>query len=195
MKKNIWMVLLVLLLATCSQGEIMAQNLMINADKKTNTDFSKYKSFYWATQVDRNLDPGLYFLNDLVLKDRIRNAVSYELEGRGYRLTPNMPDLVVNFRVFSAPTTLKGFSDYGTTYWGSEELRSPDDVRTYQVDAGTMLISLLDRAQGKVVWQGFVSGLTNANGFDRTENRIKQAVNLLFEEYNQRADNLQSRGR
>ncbi len=32
------------------------------------------------------------------------------------------------------------------------------------------------------------SGLTNTNGFDRDENRVKQAVNLIFEQYPYRAD-------
>jgi hypothetical protein len=172
-----------------------AQSITVNADKKLNVDLSGFKTFYWSTQVDSKLDPGLNFLNDLVLKDRIRKAVAYELEARGYKKMSSSPDMVVNFRVFDQPVTLKGYSGYGETYWGTQEIRQPEDTTSFQVERGTLLISFLDRAKGSVIWQGFASGLTSANGFDRSDNRIKQAVHLIFEEFNQRADEVQSNSR
>jgi len=71
-------------------------------------------------------------------------------------------------------------------------MREPADTTTFQVEKGTLLISLPDRVKGSVVWQGFASGLTRRNGFDWSDNRIKEAVHLIFEEFNPRADNIQS---
>jgi hypothetical protein len=173
-------------------GLSQAQNITVDADKKLNTDFSKYKTYGWASQVDNKLDPGFYFLNDLVLKERIRDAVQYAMDGRGYKLTRQKPDLLVNFRVFDQPTSIKRYTGYGTTYFGSEEVREPEDVTTFNIKAGSLIINLVDTKTGQVVWRGLASGLTNNNGFDRDHNKIKQAINLVFDQYGYRADKYSS---
>ncbi len=162
----------------------------VDADEKLNTDFKQYKSFTWASQVDSKLDPGFYFLNDLELKDRIRNSVSYELEARGYEMNRQSPDLLVNFRVFDKPATIRSFTDYGTTYFGTDEIRESGDVKMLEVKAGSIVLNLVDKKSGQVVWRGLVSGLTNSNGFDMSENRVKEAVKLMFDRYDYRADKI-----
>lgn len=172
-----------------SKNSTSAQNVTIDADKKLNTDFSKYKTYTWASQVDNKLDPGFYFLNDLELKDRIRQAVAFEMDGRGYKFQRDSPDLIVNFRVFDKPAKIEGYDGYGTTYFGNE-LREPEDMKTIDAKAGSIIVNLIDRKTGQSVWRGLASGLTNENGFDRDHNKIKEAMNLIFEKYEYRADNL-----
>ena len=185
MKKTI---MLTAILVVMAASVTLAQNITIDADKKLNTDFSKYKTYTWASQVDSELDPGFYFLNDLALKKRIRDAVRFAMEGRGYTYNRQKADLLVNFRVFDQPATIKGFTGYGTSYFGTGEVRSPEDATSFNVKAGSIILNLIDKKTGQVVWRGLASGLTNTNGFDRDENKIKQAINLMFENYNQRAD-------
>ncbi|WP_080055831.1 DUF4136 domain-containing protein [Spirosoma aerolatum] len=180
-----------LLIATTlllTASSLWAQDVTVEADKKLNIDFSKYKTYGWASQVDSKLDPGFYFLNDLELKDRIRNAVRFAMDGRGYKYTRQHPDLLVNFRVFEKPVSIKGYTGYGTTYFGANEVRQPDDESTFEVKAGSLIINLVETKTGQVVWRGLASGLTNTNGFDRDQNKIKQAINLIFEKYSSRAD-------
>ena len=162
-----------------------AQSITVESDRALNTDFSKYKTFGLASQVDSELDEGFYFLNDLVMKSMIRDAVKDELMGLGYTESDE-PDLIVNFRVFDEPVTLKGFEGYGTSYW-SEEYRQISDTTSYDVEAGTLLVSMADRESGQVVWQGFASGLLENNSFIKDEAKIHEAVNMIFEEYDQRA--------
>lgn len=164
-----------------------AQSITVKSDRVTDTDFGDYKTFYWASQVDTWLDEGLYFLNDLTMKVMIRDAVKSELMGLGYGLQSENPDLIVNFRVFEKPVTIKGFEDYGTSYWGEQQFRGISETASYDVAAGTLLVSLADRESGQVVWQGFASGLINNDAFIKDEGKIREAVNLVFEEYNQRA--------
>lgn len=190
MKKTIALTAGLLLMLT---GLTFAQNITIDADKKLNTDFSKYKTYGWASQIDDKLDPGLYFLNDLALKERIRNAIGYEMDGRGYNYKRQSPDLLVNFRVFDQPATIRGFTGYGTTYFGSKEVREPEDVTTFEIKPGSIIINLVDTKTGQVVWRGLASGLTTNNGFDRRNNKIREAVTLLFNEYNFRADSYTAR--
>ena len=163
-----------------------AQTITVAADQRLDTDFSRFKTFNWTSQVDSELDEGYYFLNDLILKSQVRDAVKSELMGLGYTLDAN-PDLLVNFRVFDRPTRIKGHEGYGVTYWGDEQYRLISDTTSYDVEAGTLLISLVDREDGAIVWQGFASGLIENDKFIKDESSIHEAVNLIFEEYNQRA--------
>jgi len=163
-----------------------AQSITVESDRALDTDFNKYKTFGLASQVDSELDEGLYFLNDLVMKSMIRDAVKDELMGLGYEERDEDPDLIVNFRVFDEPVTLKGFEGYGTSYW-SDDFRQISDTASYDVEAGTLLVSMADRESGQVVWQGFASGLLENNAFVKDEAKIHEAVNLIFENYNQRA--------
>jgi hypothetical protein len=168
-------------------GAANAQTITVESDRVLDTDFSGYKTFTLASQVDSDLDEGLYFLNDLVMKAQIRDAVKNEMMGLGYEMDPTQPDLIINFRVFEEPVTLKGFEGYGTGYWGDEEYRQISDTTSYDVEAGTLLVSMADRESGRVVWQGFASGLIKNDEFIKDEGKIHEAVNLIFEEYNQRA--------
>jgi hypothetical protein len=184
---------LILALLCLTAGSLSAQRVQVNADKELNHDFSQYKTFAWASQVDSKLDEGVYFLNDLVLKDRVRNAVQHELEGRGYKFSRQSPDLIINFRVFDKPTTIQGYSSYGVSYFGTMEMRDPEDVRTFELEPGSLIVNIIDTKTSRMVWRGFASGLMKDNVFNRDDAKIKQAVNLIFNEYGQRADGLTSR--
>lgn len=167
------------------------QQIQVESDKLLNQDFSKFKTFNFSSMIDSNLEAGLYFLNDLVFKSQIREAIQEELMGLGYKMDKTNPDLVVTFRVFEKPTTLKGFDGYGNSYWGANDLRyrQISDKTTYDVKAGTLLISFLDRENAQVVWQGFASGLIDNDKFIKRKGTIRQAVNLLMDEYGIRNNN------
>lgn len=180
--------ILVVLMLVGSAFAANAQTVTVKADRALDTDFSDYNTFYWSSQADAWLDEGgLYFLNDLGMKAMIRDAVKGELMGLGYHLQSHEPDLIVNFRVFDRPVTLKGYEGYGTSYWGTETYRGIDDAANYEVEAGTLLVSMADRKSGKVVWQGFASGLIENNSFVKEEGKIREAVNMIFEEFGERA--------
>jgi hypothetical protein len=183
MKRMIWAASLII----CFTGAVRAQTITVKSDRDLDADLSKYKTFYWSSQTDSWLDEGMYFLNDLMMKSVIRDAVKGELMGLGYQMLSYEPDLIVNFRVFDKPVTLKGYEGYGTSYWGDQRYRDISDTTSYRVDAGTLLVSMADRESGKVVWQGFASGLIKDNAFVKDEGKIREAVNLIFDDYNQRA--------
>jgi hypothetical protein len=166
---------------------VHAQTITVASDRNIDTDFTKYKTFFWSSQVDNQLDEGHYFLNDLLFKVQVRDAVKAELMGLGYKLEPGTPDLVVNFRVFDKATRLKGSEGYGAAYWGPQQYRDISDTTSYQVEPGTLLISLVDRKKSQIVWHGFASGLIDNDQFIKDEGKIREAVNLIFDEYGLRA--------
>lgn len=164
-----------------------AQSITVKSDRSLDTDLSKYKTFYFSSQADAWLDQGVYFMSDLHMKALVRDAVKAEMMGLGYELQSHEPDLIVNFRVFDKPVTIKGYEGYGVSYWGDERYREASDTTSYQVEAGTLLVSMAERESGQVVWQGFASGLIENNAFIKDEIKIREATNLIFEEFDQRA--------
>jgi hypothetical protein len=176
-----------IILVFCISQFLFAQSITVETQKQFNTNFRHYKTYYFASQVDDQLDEGYFFLNDIILKSNIRNAVDAEMQGLGYKKNSASPDLIINFRLFDAASRIKGSHGYGSRFWSGTEVRQPKDTTSFLVKPGTLFISLIDRKKSDIVWQGFASGLIDHNEFIKDESKIKEAVNLIFNKYEFRA--------
>ncbi|NVO31690.1 DUF4136 domain-containing protein [Hymenobacter lapidiphilus] len=154
-------------------------------------DFSKYKSYSWASQL-QDEQQNTYFLNDLIFKTMLRDAVSNEMASRGYNYMPTGGDLILNFRVFEEPVTLKTMDNMGTGYWGTTESYAYDVNRfgEVQLDKGSIIVQMIDRQKGQEVWQGYASGLTDGNVFNKKKDKVYSAVGAIFQKYEYRGDKL-----
>jgi hypothetical protein len=143
----------------------------------------KYDTYAWASHVQDETNSS-FFLNDLIFKNMVKSAVAYELDAKGYNLVEgDNADLIVNFRVFEEPVEITGMTGLGTDFWGPTELYEYDDRQTYQLQEGSIIVQLADRNTGKVVWQGYASGLTDGNVFDKDKDKVATAVSKIFERY------------
>jgi hypothetical protein len=88
--------------------------------------------------------------------------------------------------VFDKAARIQGMESYGTGYWGNQ-YRDISDTVSYEIEPGTLIVSLVDRKDGHIVWHGFASGLIDNNAFIKDEGKIRQAVNMIFDEYGLRA--------
>jgi hypothetical protein len=184
--KKVFLVACVFVAGTASFAQ--KQEIQVESDKALNQDFEKYKTFTFSSMIDSDLEAGLYFLGDLVFKSQLREAIQEEMMGLGYTMDRKNADLVVNFRVFEEPTTLKGFEGYGRSYWGANNYRHISDQTSYDVKAGTLLVSILDRKNAQVLWQGFASGLIDDDKFVKDKATIREAVSLIMDEFGVRAN-------
>ncbi|WP_133074289.1 DUF4136 domain-containing protein, partial [Hymenobacter amundsenii] len=131
-------------------------------------------------------------LNDLLFKTMLRDAVSNEMASRGYNYMATGGDLLVNFRVFEQPTELKTMDNLGAGYWGAAESYAYDANRFGEVklDKGSIIVQMIDRQKGVEVWQGYASGLTDGNVFDKNKDKVYSAVGAIFQKYEYRGDKL-----
>lgn len=165
------------------------------SDRNLSVNISEdYDTFAWSTHAANEQD--VYFLSDALIKSELREAIKYELESRNYQHTESNPDLIVNFRVFEEPLTFKGYEKTyaDRNYWGPNEirknmvglipepeLREYEDQEKYFMDAGSLLVQLVDAESGEIVWQGIATEMLKENKKDE----IKQTVQTLFgEEFN-----------
>jgi hypothetical protein len=160
-----------------------AQQITVKSTKDADVDFRGYQTYFWASQIEEQGNEGKFFLNDVLLKADIRDLVHRELESRGYRLDENSPDLLVNFRVFDKAVTLNGLQGYGSNYWGEKEITSNVGEEEIKIEPGTLIISLVDKREGKLVWQGFASGLMIHESFTKEEGYIREVVETIFDAY------------
>lgn len=129
---------------------------------------------------------------DPTLNSAIMTSIDNEMEAKGYREDQGQPDLLVSYRVLERKARLKGYINDYPTMVGSQEVREPQDTVTYTLEPGTLMISLIDRESGQVVWDGFASGLVQNDTFVREEAKVKQAVHLIFEEFKHRGDKIKT---
>ena len=175
---------------------LLAQRYTVTSDRDMSAPFDHYKTYGWAKHVTTT-NSLAYALNDAIIKSKIQEAAAHEMKSRNYTLDQRNPDVLVNYRVFDKPVSVKDADGYfhDANYWGTEEVRNNalgtlpissstyDNDTEYYFDKGTIMVQIVDAKKGVVVWQGYASGLTDGNSFDRNPDHIAQAVRLIFDKY------------
>ncbi len=184
--KNIIIGILALTVGACSSVKVLS-------DYDNKAEFNQYKTFELAPP-SQNLpeDPVINDLNG----QRVRAAITRELEARGYELASNA-DLVVNIYVkverwTEEVTTYDGpYFPYRMSYWyyghwGYYNYWGPgwgySSVRVRDYKEGTLVVDLVDTKTKRLVWHGVAIG--NPDKFRKNaEERINKAIAKLFEKY------------
>lgn len=153
-------------------------------DYDQDADFDEFLTFYWSDEILQNKVEQPLFYNSLV-KKRIKNAVESEMTGRGYELTENNPDLVINAHmIVEEKTEYQSVPTAGYRYYWQ------DNVRVSNTKEGTLVIDLIDRSRKQLVWQGSYRGsfLVDTKTPEEKSRAIRDAVSLIFQKYEHRAD-------
>lgn len=161
-------------------------SLTVQTDYDREADFSQYRTFYWSDDFqsqnnDDNNEP--LFYNTLV-KKRLKQAIEKTLEGKGYTLSPDNPDLLVNAQVVveqrSDNQNIYPYSPFYFGYYGGF------NRATGSQKEGDVVIDLIDRKRKQLIWQGYAPGVLETNTKDRQE-ELNDAVTMILSEYNHRA--------
>lgn len=144
------------------------------ADWDPSADFRRFKSFNFSQSFDE------IKLNDLD-KRRIKSAVTVEMEKRGYQLS-DTPDLLINGYVTSKEkvvVTNTHYSGMPPYMWGP--WYTSTDVNSYV--EGTLLVSVIDIKQKKLIWEGRVEGVVNSTGGDKRTREINEMIQSMYRKY------------
>ena len=116
----------------------------------------------------------------------IKSAIQTEMLKKGYTFAEE-PDLWVNFNVHVKDkiniTTAPSPSFYyhyrrGYGVWGDYPIV---DERITQYTQGTLNIDLIDNKTKRLLWEGVAIGRVSENTYENLEDKVKQAVALIFE--------------
>jgi hypothetical protein len=178
----------ILLLITST---IWAQN--VGTDRDLDAKIKKYKTYAWSRNVDQIPDDrvfigpnGILVFNNESTRSKIKDAIKYELDARGYKMDNTNPDFFVTFMVSEQPADITTFNGYTTIHNGLEKVRTPEDVGTTHVKAGTVLINFIDSKSSKQVWRGFASGILQPDMVN-DQSKVRSAISSIFSEYQYKA--------
>ena len=118
----------------------------------------------------------------------IGREIKSEMEALGYTYAETNPDLIVTYKVLDKPGKVMQFQ-------ASSNVATPGpSIEEYETEAGTLMVSIMDREKSEVVWQGFVSGLKDDNDkFTSDERQIRAAAEILFDRFSYRGDDISVR--
>lgn len=168
-------------LAACTSGP------KIRADQDPAADFSIYRSYAFVEQP--GTDRAGY---STLITTHFKNAIQRQMEARGYTLTDENPDLLVNFFTSmsertdtrAAPGVFLGTRYYRDrfglyTAWplyarGSETTR-------YEV--GTASVDVVDAARKQLIWEGVAEGRITSEARENPGPAIAAAVEDIFARY------------
>jgi hypothetical protein len=165
-----------------------------NAD--ITADFSNLKTYSWTTDIDNIpndqifIGPnGVYVFNNESGRKMIKDAIQYQLDARGYKMNSNNPDMLISFSVLEREGSLRTTNGYVTV--GGEKVRTKDNVTYTDVKPGTLIVNITNVKTGKMIWQGFASGILQADQM-RDQAKVRQAVSSVFKQFNHSNNNYSS---
>jgi len=141
-------------------------------------DFSGYRSWFW-------LDGKPALMDELLGADMtdqfIRRAITQELTNKGLAVRADEPDLLVKFtsRYQEAVSATPGSLGYSYQWRWVREGEGKGEAQSY--GRGTLIIDLIDRKTGALVWQGTHSGaITDERD---AQAKIPGAVQAILAQY------------
>jgi len=170
----------VFLLASCAPTA--------HIEKDENADFSRYKTFSWIDKDGKGV-------NDLT-EQKIRQAVSNELEKAGWRESKRNPDILLSYDVlversikeesnprYTRPFVRTFYNPYARRYFN---VYYPSQFIGYEnretpTREGTVTITMTDANTEKTVWQGWATDEVDSRHM--TTKEIQNSVKAIFRKF------------
>lgn len=174
---------IIFLVSSCS-------SLSVTSDYDKTVDFTQYKTYSyhgWADNSDKLLSP--------FDKERLEKSFANEFNSRNLTFQKEGGDIVVALYIVTerkqqttATTTgmggrygFGGYYGYGPG-WGWGAGMSTTTYNTYDYTVGTLVCSVFDSKEEKLVWEGTGSGEIDENPQTR-EDGIPRAVAKIMAQY------------
>lgn len=153
--KNYLLGFIICLLSACSAITVL------DTESAPGTDFSHYKTYnFYAVMARGDTLSSLFEARLGILKE----AISHEMEKRGFVQTTTNPGLLVNIGIAVKEKVTTRETDWRTDgaprYMGQRNYSwKSETIETGRYRQGTARIELVDAAQNKMVWKGVVQGV------------------------------------
>ncbi|MFK8061133.1 MAG: DUF4136 domain-containing protein [Polaribacter sp.] len=174
MKKNILLLLCVILLFSCKSVKVVT-------DYDTKADFKKYKTFaFYKPEIDKAK------ISDLD-KKRILRAIESELLAKGFSKSDD-PDMLVG--IFTKSREKVNVNQNNNLGWGFGWGWNPwmwggmnNNINVRQYTEGTLFVDFIDKQKKELVWQGVGTGALKLENREKKEARIKEFVKEIISRF------------
>ena len=173
MKKGFLLVLIIVLLSSCSAVNVVT-------DYDSNVEFNKYKTFaFYKPEIDKAK------ISDLD-KKRILRAIEAELLAKGFTKSNNPNMLVGIFTKSREKVNINQNNNFGfgfgwgfNPFWGGMN----NNLNVSQYTEGTLFIDFIDKEKKELVWQGVGTGALKLNNRAKKEERINLFVKEIISRF------------
>jgi len=177
MKKGVFLLLIIILLSSCSSVKVVT-------DYDSNVDFNKYKTFaFYKPEIDKAK------ISDLD-KKRILRAIESELLAKGFVKSNNPEMLVGIFTKSREKVNINQNNNFGygfgygfgwgfNSFWGGMN----NNLNVSQYTEGTLFIDFIDKEKKELVWQGVGTGALKLNNRAKKEERINLFVKEIISRF------------
>ncbi len=158
-------------------------SLMVRSDYDRQANFSQYTTygFYNMPQVKQDAVMG----SQLMLK-RMTQAMTREMENRGYKYDSSNPDILVSFSTdaqnMQSVQSNNTFSPYWGWGWGGN-----NNVSSRNYEENRVVINFLDGKTKDMIWQGYAKGEINDRNRKDREGLVYDVISKIMMEYPNRA--------
>lgn len=156
----------------------------IRSNYNQTTDFSQYKTFGFFKQLDTDTR------YESLTSQYLKQATVVEMTRRGFVLSNNKPDLLINFRreiQDKQHFDEMPISGYGGLhrYRGHAYYDSWISYRPYidNYQEGTLNVDLVDSKLNKVIWQGEAVGRVNEAQRKNLQATLQKTVSQMFTQF------------
>lgn len=139
---------------------VSCSSLKVTTDFDPSQDFSKYKTYRWATTSEVN--PNDELAKNPLVRKRVVAAIDKALKSKGFTKTENDPDFVVMILAGTKEkmqiTNTGGYGRYGGWYdpwWGP--YGGSTHVSYY--NEGSLVIDMVDWKEKELSWRGIGTGV------------------------------------
>lgn len=183
----------VLSAAVMSAFLFSACSVSTHIETAAGVDFNNYKTFGWSNgngeKKEDNAD------NDIV-DNNIKNAISQQLEARGWKETSQSPDVILDYNVMvekkydqvSEPVFNYPYTHYYYNGWRHRAgyMYYPSDLigyHSYNIPfrQGTLTVNMVDTKTNKLIWQG--SAVGDVSSKNVTTQEMTGDVSSIFKKF------------
>lgn len=169
---------------------VNAQQVKVGADRSLKVSLNGYKTFGWSSDINTIPNDaifiapgGIYVFNNESTREKIKKAIKFELNSKGFTESETNPDILVVFRVNEQPGVLHTFKGYEVYNGGLDTTRTSKNEETVRIKSGTLMINVVDAKSDKVAWQGYASGILNPDMINN-DVKVREAVSDIFKKFN-----------
>ena len=154
--------------------------ITVHTDFDPDYDLWTYKSFDWGEKINIEEGKNPLYYNELNDK-RIKKAVQDQLSKRGYKLTPENPDLIMHYHIIVKDQSAVITEPFGYAY-GPYWNRMNTNVYLYR--EGTLILDLMDKKTNNLIWRGWaVTDVKDSYSTEEIEEIIKKVVSKIFKKF------------
>jgi hypothetical protein len=147
--------------------------LVVTTDYNRGVTFSDYETFAWVEAVPENAAVASEFSDEKTMK-RVMSEVYKEMVLKGYRFSPENPEVRVNIEVVKSEGNTTMENTASSKYW-----QSFSPVKDNYVP-GTLVVELVDSDKNQIIWHGTVKGLLKGS---KGQAKIQEGISQMFKKY------------